>query len=81
MNIAIILVVVVVTGVVGYFLVMRSKTDAPLPMDQRKPVAVVTAPGDTPSVINDAAAKAVQSAALKSIARAGSAARLSLVTS
>ena len=64
MNIAIILVVVIVVGVAGYFLVMKSKTAAPLPMDKRAPIAVVAAAGDTKSVIDGAAAKATQNAAL-----------------
>lgn len=77
MNIAIILTVVVVVGVVGYFLVTRSKTAAPLPMGERAKAVVVAAPGDTKSVIDNAATKAVQSAALASVAP--TAPRLSLV--
>lgn len=82
MNIAIILAVVIVVGVVGYFLVTRSKTAAPIPMDQRSPVQVVQAPGDTKAAIDDAAAKAMQSERIRSLVGSGltSPARLSLVT-
>jgi hypothetical protein len=80
MTLALILVVTIVVGVVGYYLVTRSKTAAPIPQGERASVAVVQAPGDVKATIDNAALKGAQSAALRSLSQATSSARLSLVT-
>lgn len=79
MNIAIILVAVIVVGAVGYWIVTRSKTSAPIPQGDRAAIAVVQAPGDVKAVVDGAARKAMLAAAVPSLT-AVSPARLSLIS-